>query len=88
MNARLQRTCAVLALVLLLGAPLFASAYNGHPRLVVILVVDQMRGDFLERWQNDFGDGGFRLLLEHGAVFTGATTITRAPTPRPGTPAS
>jgi arylsulfatase A-like enzyme len=70
MNARLRRTCAALALVLLLGSPVFGSAYNAHPKLIVILIVDQMRGDFLSRWQNDFGDGGFRLLTEHGAVFT------------------
>jgi predicted AlkP superfamily pyrophosphatase or phosphodiesterase len=47
----------------------FASAYNGHPKLVVVIVIDQFRGDYLERYRDDFGDAGFRLLLDHGAYF-------------------
>src|SRR5207302_7981562 len=47
-----------------------ASAYNGHPKLVVIIVIDQFRGDYLERYRDQFGEGGFRLLLDHGAYFT------------------
>src|SRR5215471_14582307 len=47
----------------------FASAYNGHPKLVVIIVIDQLRGDYLERYRDQFGDAGFRLFLDHGAYF-------------------
>jgi predicted AlkP superfamily pyrophosphatase or phosphodiesterase len=47
----------------------FASAYDGHPKLIVVIVIDQFRGDYLERYRNQFGDGGFRLLLDHGAYF-------------------
>src|SRR6202451_1569110 len=47
-----------------------ASAYNAHPKLVVVIVIDQFRGDYLERYRDQFGDGGFRLLLDHGANFT------------------
>src|SRR5580704_17061337 len=47
----------------------FPSAYNGHPKLVVVIVIDQFRGDYLERYREQFGDGGFRLLLDHGAYF-------------------
>ena len=50
--------------------PAFASAYNAHPKLVVVIVIDQFRGDYLERYRDQFGDGGFRLLLDHGANFT------------------
>jgi predicted AlkP superfamily pyrophosphatase or phosphodiesterase len=61
--------CAVLLLLsLITGA--FASAYNAHPKLVVVLVIDQFRGDYLERYHDFFVDGGFRLFLEHGAYFT------------------
>lgn len=49
--------------------PAFASAYNGHPRLVVVITIDQFRGDYLERYRDQFGDGGFRLFLDHGAYF-------------------
>src|ERR1700674_1461071 len=48
----------------------FGSAYNAHPKLIVIMVIDQFRGDYLERYRDQFGEGGFRLLLDHGAYFT------------------
>ncbi len=48
----------------------FASAYNAHPKLVVVIIIDQFRGDYLERYRDQFGEGGFRLLLDHGANFT------------------
>src|SRR5208337_1758536 len=47
-----------------------ASAYNAHPKLVVVIVIDQFRGDYLERYHDKFGEGGFRLLTDHGANFT------------------
>jgi arylsulfatase A-like enzyme len=47
-----------------------ASAYNAHPKLVVVIVIDQFRGDYLERYHDKFGEGGFRLLIDHGANFT------------------
>jgi len=54
-----------------IGLPVraFASAYNAHPKLVVVIVIDQFRGDYLERYRDQFGDSGFRLLLDHGAYF-------------------
>lgn len=36
------------------------------PRLVVGLVVDQMRWDYLHRFSHHFGSGGFRRLLREG----------------------
>jgi Type I phosphodiesterase / nucleotide pyrophosphatase len=49
--------------------PSEASAYNGHPKLIVVIVIDQFRGDYLERYHDQFGDAGFRLLMDHGAYF-------------------
>jgi hypothetical protein len=57
-------TCACL------HAVSFASAYNAHPKLIVIIVIDQLRGDYLERYRDQFGEGGFRLFLDQGANFT------------------
>src|SRR5277367_5891763 len=48
----------------------FGSAYNARPRLVVVIVIDQFRGDYLERYRDQFGEGGFKLFLDHGANFT------------------
>ena len=46
------------------------SAYNARPKLVVIIVIDQFRGDYLERYRDQFSDGGFRLFLDRGAYFS------------------
>jgi len=48
----------------------FSSAYNGRPKLVVVVVIDQFRADYLERYRDQFGEGGFKLFLDHGAYFT------------------
>ncbi len=59
------------ALLLALLVPnAFPSAYNARPKLVVIIVIDQFRGDYLERYRDQFGEGGFRLFLDHGAYFS------------------
>ena len=60
---------ALIACVLLFSISGFTSAYNGHPKLVVVIVIDQFRGDYLERYRDQFGDAGFRFLLDHGAYF-------------------
>lgn len=65
----------LLSLILILGltpgvAPLAnASAYDAHPKLVIILIIDQFREDYLERYRADFKPRGFRLFLDHGAYF-------------------
>jgi predicted AlkP superfamily pyrophosphatase or phosphodiesterase len=50
--------------------PAPASAYNAHPKLIVVIVIDQFRADYLDRYRDQFPEGGFRLLLDHGANFT------------------
>jgi predicted AlkP superfamily pyrophosphatase or phosphodiesterase len=67
---RLLRSLVV-ALFLLCSIPaVFASAYNARPKLVVVIVIDQFRGDYLERYRDQFGDGGFRVFIDRGAYFT------------------
>jgi arylsulfatase A-like enzyme len=46
-----------------------ATAYDDHPKLVIILVLDQFRADYLERYRADFKGDGFNLFLNHGAWF-------------------
>ncbi len=70
-----KQRCLILALILcvvLIAVPVssLASAYNAHPRLVVVIVIDQFRGDYLERGHDSFGPGGFRLFMEKGAWFS------------------
>jgi predicted AlkP superfamily pyrophosphatase or phosphodiesterase len=64
---RLFLTFCLIAIILPISS--FASAYNGRPKLVVVIVIDQFRGDYLERYRDEFGDSGFRFLLDHGAYF-------------------
>ena len=47
-----------------------ASTYNARPKLVVIIIIDQFRGDYLERYHDEFGANGFRLFTDRGAYFT------------------
>ncbi|HLN72522.1 MAG: alkaline phosphatase family protein [Methylococcaceae bacterium] len=42
------------------------------PKLVVILSVDQMRTDYLTRYWNKFQSGGFKRLMNEGAVCSNA----------------
>ena len=39
------------------------------PKLVVLVVFDQLRADYLVRWRDLFDDGGFRRLEKEGAWF-------------------
>src|ERR1700730_18202555 len=39
------------------------------PSLVVVISVDQMRADYLDRFRPWFGKDGFNRFLEHGAIF-------------------
>lgn len=54
--------------VLLLSQVSFFAQKNEtqRPKLVVGVVVDQMRWDFLYRYENHYGKGGFKRLLNEG----------------------
>jgi predicted AlkP superfamily pyrophosphatase or phosphodiesterase len=67
---RLPRSLTVILLLLGFIPAAFASAYNARPKLVVVIVIDQFRGDYLERYRDQLGDEGFRLFLDRGAYFT------------------
>jgi predicted AlkP superfamily pyrophosphatase or phosphodiesterase len=83
------RAAAVLALVAaIVLPPVFAlsspaAAEPVPPRLAVLVVFDQLRGDYPERWVELYGPGGFRRLEEGGAWFQNchysyADTVTGA----------
>lgn len=71
---RFSSLAAVIVLLSLLSAffePVAANAqvYNAQPKLVVIVVIDQFRGDYLERYRSDLKGRGFKLFLDEGAWF-------------------
>ena len=62
-----------LCLVLLsaaLSPAAWSQVYVGRPKLIVILVIDQFRGDYLNRDQAQFKGRGFNLFMKEGAWFT------------------
>jgi predicted AlkP superfamily pyrophosphatase or phosphodiesterase len=71
-----MRKCVVALLSLLLVLPAappaaHAEAYNARPKLVVLLVIDQFRGDYLDRYRDSLkAPNGFNLFLKRGAYFT------------------
>jgi hypothetical protein len=55
--------------VFLLVAQVFAAQAQtkpAKPKLIIGIVVDQMRYDFLYRYEADYGNGGFKRLLGEG----------------------
>ncbi|HUJ49031.1 MAG TPA: alkaline phosphatase family protein [Bryobacteraceae bacterium] len=70
----------VLCLCAALAALFAANETPKRPRLVLAIVIDQFRYDYLLRFRNDY-NSGFKRLLEQGAVFHDAhlihsTTVT------------
>jgi predicted AlkP superfamily pyrophosphatase or phosphodiesterase len=68
-----MRNPLLLLVLLLFHAPLAAQpTWQDPPRLVVGVVVDQMRTDHIYRYWNNFGEGGFKRLVNEGAFLRDA----------------
>lgn len=65
-SPRWQSACY--GLVLLAGLSGFGASPS--PNLVVVISVDQMRADYLDRFAPYFGEGGFNRLTRQGLKFT------------------
>jgi arylsulfatase A-like enzyme len=63
-------TFVAFLLAVLLPIVAQAQAYVGRPKLIVIVVIDQFRGDYLNRDHDKFKGRGFRLFTDQGAWFT------------------
>ncbi|MBK8267305.1 MAG: alkaline phosphatase family protein [Planctomycetes bacterium] len=58
---------------LTLGLPAEGSEPRAtQPKLVVVIVIDQLRGDLVTRFEHEFRDDGFRRLEREGALFVNA----------------
>jgi len=64
--------CVFVLLTTFCGKSLIAQSNKNTdeniPRLVLVLSVDQMRSDYLSRYWNKFQSGGFKRLVNEGAV--------------------
>ena len=86
-----SRKIAAVSLVLALGAATSCASTQANedpappsapPRLMILVVVDQLRADLLTRYTDSYS-GGFKRLLDNGYVFTNAAhdhavTVTAA----------
>lgn len=65
------RLFALFAVCLSFVSSGLADSYDARPKLVIILVFDQFRGDYLDRYRADFkAKNGWNLFLKQGAHFT------------------
>ena len=56
---------------LALGLPALANANTGEtPKVVVSIVVDQLRADYMEKYMHLYGEEGFKKLLTDGMVYS------------------
>ncbi len=65
-----MRRRTFLCFVLIISVFFSAPAQQKRPRLVLLIVVDQFRYDYLERFGDLFGTNGFRRLMRDGASWT------------------
>ncbi|HZZ81950.1 MAG TPA: alkaline phosphatase family protein [Gemmataceae bacterium] len=79
----LQGACVLVLVAAVPAWLLTTSQESPRPKLVVLVVFDQMRGDYVKKWQPLFGEGGFKRLQTEGAWYSNchypyAYTLTAA----------
>ncbi len=62
--------CLVVLIAFLSPSLASAQVYVGRPKLIVVVVIDQFRGDYLDRYRSEFKGRGFKLFMDEGAWFT------------------
>lgn len=67
----LKTKTGALLLIAMCAHPIVAAAQD-KPRLILQITIDQLRGDLPSRHKNQFGEGGFRYLMEEGIHYTNA----------------
>src|SRR5262245_48802843 len=75
---RRQSVLTLLIVLVIAGTPACENrtqAPGNGVRLVVEIVIDQFPFEYLVRFQSQFGEGGFKRLMNDGAVFTNANYI-------------
>ncbi len=60
------------ALFLFLLISAISAFAQDKPKLIVGIVVDQMRQEYLYRFENKFGENGFKRLINGGFMLTNA----------------
>lgn len=71
-HARLPLLMSLLTAMTVLSAPEAAAAGRGVPRVVVSILVDRLRTDYVNAFMPLYGQEGFVRLLEQGLVYPNA----------------
>ncbi len=71
-------------LLLVLSTAAAAQSPPRRPKLAVVIVIDQLRPDYLQRFRTHFGRRGFNLLLAGGASYSQARHLHAATLTCPG----
>ena len=70
---RISQIIMVVLTLFLAGNFTYADAQTGPDiRLVLQITIDGLRADLINRYENGFGEGGFRFLMDKGAYYTNA----------------
>ena len=64
-----MKKCLASLLIILATTGLYAQQSNDPPKFVLSIVVDQLRGDYLQFFSSTFGERGFKRLMNEGLVF-------------------
>ncbi len=85
----LHRAHATLLALTLLISPWIGACQKkiqepNRPRLVLLIVVDQLRTDFIQRWEHRLRPRGLRYLLREGVFFTDARYLQANTATGPG----
>ncbi len=71
-SRRAANLLALLTLIALLPTDAHATKEKEVPRVVVNILVDQLRSDYLQAFMPLYGEEGFKRLLSEGQVYTSA----------------
>src|SRR5262245_24918928 len=85
-GGRMKRAASIIVFlfVVLLAVRASLSAPPARPKLVLGIVIDQFRSDYLERFGDLFGEDGFKRLMDEGAVFPDAQQLHSVTVTAPG----
>ncbi|WP_298623329.1 alkaline phosphatase family protein, partial [uncultured Legionella sp.] len=61
----------VCRILFIIGA-LIGNVHGAQPKLVLQIVIDQLRGDLIHQHQQQFGPSGFNYMLKHGINYHNA----------------
>ena len=68
-SVKIRFICVICVLFVLSGIDIYAQTPripSENPRLIVGIVIEQMRSDYISRFWDKFGEGGFKRLVQEG----------------------